>query len=32
MNFEILSIDVKYSNYSINGRDRIIGVIYLKNN
>ena len=32
MNFEILSIDVKYSNYPINGRDRIIGVIYLKNN
>ena len=32
MNFEVLNIDVRYSNYSINGRDRIIGVIYLKNN
>ena len=32
MNFEVLNIDVRYSNYSINGRDRIIGVIYFKNN
>nr|DAD65221.1 MAG TPA: hypothetical protein [Siphoviridae sp. ctD4R19] len=32
MNFKILNIDVRFSDYIINGKDRIIGSVYLENN
>ena len=32
MKFDVLNIDVRYSDYIINGKDRIIGVVSLKNN
>lgn len=32
MNFKILNIDVRFSDYIINGNDRIIGSVYLENN
>ena len=32
MKFDVLNIYVRYSDYIINGKDRIIGVVSLKNN